>query len=259
MSTQPVIDLPPSIPPPQTVISLLQHQGVLPKMSGSPPGEQPITQLHMARSVLIDSFSLSTADPPGTTLSDREYPFLPNNGLSGLTSDLRDNRFGFAFPQAVYFAHSVYWNAKADYKLWAVKAPAAVGRLRIVYRPPMPYNKNNVYDDAQRDIMKEWDFSLTNCFTYSLNGYNMRDFRGTVATASPNSQIIRRIHVPLNDYKFGYVKTAVTNRYQPGGIFPESAYVYVFQSFSETQFKIMRSPPMLREESALTTLFNNEL
>lgn len=259
MSTQPVIDLPPSIPPPQTVVSLLQHQGIKPKVSGVLPGEKPVIQLHMSRSVMIDSFTLSTSNGPGTTLTDKEYPFLPNSGLAALNSLVKYNRFGIAYPQAVYFAHSIYWNAKADYKIWAVKAPAAVGRLRVVYRPPMPFADSNVYDDAQRDIMTEWDFSSGNCFRYSLNGYNMRDFRNTLATASPNSQIDRNIHIPLNDYKFGYVKVAVTNRYQPGGIFPESAYFYLFQSFSDIQFKIMRAPPMLREESALTTLFNSEL
>lgn len=259
MSAQPVIDLPPSIPPPQTVISLLQHQSSIPPLNGMPPGEIPVMELHMARSTLIDSLSLSTSDAPGTTLSDREFPFVPSTNIQGSTI-ASDSRFAYAYPQQLYFTHGVYWNAQADYKLWAVKAPAAVGRLRIVYRPPMPYSASNVYDNSQRDIMKEWDFSADNQFTFSIRGFNMRNFRSTTATALLNtSTVSANIHIPLNDYKFGYYKTSVTNRYQPGGIFPETAQIYVFQSFSNCQFKILRAPPLIREESALTTLFNSDL
>lgn len=259
MSTQPVIDLPPSIPPPQTVVSLLQHQASIPPLTGLPPGDVPFMELHMARSVLIDSYSLSASDPPGTTLADNEFPFVPNVLDLPATNFMGINRFSPAYPQQVYFAHGVYWNAKAEYKLWAVKAPAAVGRLRVAYRPPMPFRSTNVYDSSQRDIMKEWDFSVSNEFTFSLNGFNMRNLRNTTATTKLNSQTTNNIHIPLNDYKFGYFKTAITNRYQPGGLFPEEATIYVFQSFSSPQFKVMRAPPLLREESALTTLFNTDL
>lgn len=253
MSTQPVLDLPPTIPPPQTVITLLQQSGLETKMTGSAPGEIPSTPLHMSRSVLIASFNLSTSDAPGASLfvNDR-LPFVPN-----IPGD--SERLYFAYPQQFYFVHSLFWNAQVDYNFWAVKPPMAVGRCRVAYRPPPSDFVAINWDSNQRDIMKEWDLSESNIFSFSAQGYNLREFRSTRAIAHVNSLAFGNIKIPSHDYKVGAFMVALTNRYQPGGIFPENCNIYIFQSFANFQFKTLCGPPLIREESALTDLSYSSL
>lgn len=254
MATQPVLDLPPSIPPPQTVEAVLQQNGILVNVPGNPPGEVPIMELHMARSVLIFQTSISTSTDVGATItSDQEMPFIPN--LTG--TDI--HRMQYAYPAQLYFSHSTYWNGCLDYTFWAVKPPMAVGRARVIFRPSLPPGSTVTHDTAQREIMKEWDMSSTNQFQFSIGGYNMRNFRNCAAIAHPNSLAYGGIRIPLNDYKMGYVSTFLTNKYQPGGIFPETANIFVFQSISNPQFRVYQGPFLTREESALTTLFNADL
>lgn len=247
MSTQPVLDLPPSIPPPQTVISLLNQYGSSVLSSGSPPGEQPVMELHMARSIVIDSFFISTTDAPGDQKYNIEAPWFPS---------LRDTtlyRMSPTTPQMLYMVHSVYWNSELNYSFWAVKPPMAVGRARVSFRPPNSIGEGTDFDSHQRDIMKEWDFSASNIFDFGVVGFNPRNFRSTCAVASPNSAVVSRVQIPLNDYKFGYVRMFMTNRYQPGSIFPDTCQVFVFQSFSMPQFKVYQGPFLAYEESALTS------
>lgn len=253
MSTQPVLDLPPSIPPPQTVVSLLNQIGSEVVVPGISPGEQPVMELHMARSIVMGNFQISTADAPGDLKFNFETPQFPELGSTAT------QRMAPTTPQMLYFVHSCLWNAQVEYNFWAVKPPMAVGRARVSFRPPNSYGEATDFDSAQRDIMKEWDLSASNIFDFSVFGYNMRNFRSCMATTRPNSAVVDRVQIPLNDYKMGYLNFYMTNRYQPGSIFPETCHVYIFQSFVMPQFKIYQGPFLAHEESALTSLTYSDL
>lgn len=249
MSTQPVLELPPSIPPPQTVIGTLQQDGTETRILSMSPGERPFMQTHMARSVLISSFSVGTADNVGTQIFDVKFPQIPVTETAESAAK-SDARYEFAYPQEFYYCQSVFWNAEVNYTVWAVKPPAAVGRMRLMFIPPDSLGSNTIVDNAQRSIMKEWDMSASNLLEFSSFGYNMRNFRSTMSTTVPNSLAFNYLKRPDNDSIIGKLSLYVANRYQPGSVFADSCHIYLFQHFSNPQFKIVKGLPTIREELA---------
>lgn len=257
MSVQPIMEIPPSIPPPQTNNGVLQHNSSIVMDVERMPGEQPDMLIHMARMQLVGSFTITTTNEVGDIVYGTnaiEIPFVPTIQSGSTALDLA--RHWPAYSSQVYMNQTRYWNAQVNYLFWAVKPPMAVGRTRLIYKPP---NSLLTYDDNQREITKEWDMSQDNQFMFSINGYNPLNMRHSVALPNPNSPVQYPARTNLNDYKLGYIQMRLTNKYQPGSVFPETCYVYVFQSFTNPQFKVVRGPPLLREESALTDLFSSQI
>lgn len=263
MSTQPNIDNPPSIPPPQTNSMILQHRGMLPKPTGVMPGEIPDMNIEMARAQLLGKMTLTTDTAVGTELSwnttatfPLDLPILPNR-TTGTWSTIRGSP---AFSCQFYFHQNVYWDAEVVLHLWAVKPPQSIGRLRVIYTPP-EFNISNP-DPANREITKVWDLSLSNIFEFKVPSYNMRSYRNCVANCAPLNGFDKTTspyRTPVADYKVGRVRIFVTHLYQPGSIFPNNCNISVFQSFQKPQFAIAQGPAVPLERTALTQVLPNNL
>lgn len=253
MSTQPDYETVPSQPPPQTTVGVLQQQGILPTVNGSAPGERPDKDIHMARAQLIGVGTLSSDDVPGTEIIWSPYAGVPNPQLPLVP--LVRNSAGQGLPYACqfYFHQSTYWNAEVRLHFWAVKPPASVGRIRVVFTPA---ETELSVDAAQREITEEWDLSLTNIFEFKIPNYNLRQFRNCVANYAPLNGNDSQFKTPRAFFKLGTIRLFVTHIYQPGSIFPSQCSIYVFQSFLNSQFAVATGPGVPTERTALSSLLD---
>lgn len=258
MATQPNVSNQASIPPPQTNFMVMQQRGLMTTTDGVMPGERPDKDVEMARPQLIGVTSLTTDTTIGTTLPFSlnagnhtlfAFPKLPVREPAGA-----DWRFQPAYSCQFYFHQNAYWDAETVLHLWAVKPPAAIGRLRITYRPPTHIRLAN--DAANREITKVWDLSASNMFEFKIPSYNLRQLRNCVANYAPLNGLASTYRTPTADYKVGYVSVMVTHMYQPGSIFPTNCNIYMFQSFQNSQFAVFQGPAVPYERTALTVLTN---
>lgn len=250
MATQPVTEIPPSIPPAQTNTMVLHQTGLINKITtGQPAGDQPNMAIEMARAQLIDWFDLNSDMAVGTQLmtnADVQYPLLPIRG-----DEIAYN--SPAYSCQTYFNQNLYWNADVVLHFWAVKPPSSVGRVRITYRPPGPVP---VDDLANREITASWDLSASNIFEFKIPSYNMRSWKNTSANYAPLNSNFRKWGTPQADFKTGYIRMFVTHQYQPGSIFPRECTIYCFQSFQNPQFSTVVGPALHQTRSALTNILN---
>nr|ULF99660.1 MAG: putative capsid protein [Picornavirales sp.] len=254
MATQPNVSNQASIPPPQTNFMVMQQRGLMTKTDGIMPGERPDKDIEMARPQLIGVANLNTDQTIGTRLTftlnttsaiNSSFPLLPVRETDGL-----DWRTQPAYSCQFYFHQSTYWNADVVLHLWAVKPPAAIGRLRIVYTPPA--STEGAIDIANREITKVWDLSASNLFEFKIPSYNLREYRNCVANYAPLNGLASIYKSARSDYKVGFVKIYITHLYQPGSIFPTNCNIYMFQSFQNSQFSVFQGPAVPVERTALT-------
>lgn len=251
MATQPNTELPASIPPAQTNVMILQQEGTIPRPFGTPPGEQPDMQIHLSRAQLLGSTTLTTDLTVGTEISlfsALQYPILPTRAVS--TAGTRNN---IAYSCQFYFHQNLYYNSDVVLHFFAVKPPAAIGRLRIVYHPPA---YDTIEDAGNREITKVWDLSASNLFEVTLPSYNLRSYKQCMGNLAPLNGASQTFRTPAVNFKMGYVKLYVTHRYQPGSIFPNNCKIYWFQSFQNSQFCTGVGPAVPYERTALSQVIN---
>lgn len=256
MATEPIQQLIPTVQAPQTTYGVLQHFAASTTPTGNMPGEKPMLELHMARSVALGKFTLSVDDAIGTEyllFADSDSAFPTYNTQSWGPSNTSDisRRLELAPSWCFYFNQSLYYNAEVTLTFWAIKPPQAVGRLRFVYRPPI--NPSVVYNDpAQREVTKEWDLSASNLFEFKIPSYNLRNFRNTANNYAALNGLDAVYRCPPVDFKMGYVRIYNTHMYQPGSIFPNSCSIIGFMSFQNPQFRTVVGPAIPMERTVLS-------
>lgn len=256
MATEPIQNMIPTIQAPQTTYGVLQQSAAPVLPTGEMPGERPLMEVHMARSIALGKFVLSTDDAIGTEyliFSDSDSAFPTYNTLAWGSSSSSDQqrRFDAAPAWSFYFNQSLYYNAGTTLTFWAIKPPQAVGRLRFTYRPPIAsVDSNN--DAAQREITREWDLSASNLFEFKIPSYNMRNLRNTANNFAVLNGLDARYRCPPADYKMGYVRIYNTHTYQPGSIFPNNCSIICFQSFQDAEFRTVQGPAIPMERTVLS-------
>lgn len=253
MATQPNIDLVPTIPPPQTCAGVLNQIATRTSTTGVLPGEVPIKDIHMARAIVIGAFTVTADDAVGQayvingnaqTVTNSTFP------LAFLQASTELRVIVPAYPWEFYFNQTQYYNADVILTFWAIKPPAAVGRLRFTMKPPSYFIQP---DESQREITKEWDLQASNIFQITIPNYNMREFKNCVAKyAALNGVADTRFDVAISDFKSSQVFINLTHVYQPGSIFPQSFKIYCFQSFKNAQFRTVLGPAVPIERTTLT-------
>lgn len=256
MATEPLQNIIPTIQAPQTSYGVLQQDGMFTTTDGELPGERPMMPIHMARSIALGKFTLSSDDAIGTQYSvfagsDDYYPTY-NTEAWGVTGALeKAYRNDLAPAWAFYFCQSLYWNADITLTFWAIKPPAVVGRLRFTYRPPI-LDLGAVNDPAQREITEEWDLSASNLFEFKIPSYNLRQWRNTAINYAPLNGLASTYKTPLPDVKHGLVQIYNTHTYQPGSIFPTFCSIVCFMSFQNPQFATTVGPAIPLERTVLS-------
>lgn len=248
MATQPLTELPASIPPAQTNVMVLQQAGIIPRPIGVLPGDGPNMLTELARAQWVGSVNLKTDDVPGTLLnlnSNVAYPTLPVRAEA--TAGIRNEA---AYSCQFYFHLNTYYNADVVLHFWAIKPPAAIGRIRVTYTPPL--RDLPASDGLNREITESWDLSASNLFEFKIPNYNMRSYKQCMANSSPLNGTGQTTRTIMNDYKMGYVRLFVTHQYQPGSIFPSNCNIHCFQSFQNPQFAINVGPSIAYERTCLT-------
>lgn len=253
MATQPNIDLVPTIPPPQTCAGILNQIATRTMTTGVLPGDAPSKDIAMARAISIGFFKVSSSDEVGKAyVLNGTEPYYTNSSfpLAYLQSGDSFRVFAPAYPWEFYFNQTQYYNADVILTFWAIKPPAAVGRIRFTMKPPSYYI---AADASQREITKEWDLQASNIFQITLPNYNMREFKNCVAKyAALNGVQDSRFDVPISDFKACQVFINLTHVYQPGSIFPSEFTIHCFQSFKNSQFRTVLGPGVPLERTTLT-------
>lgn len=251
MSTIPITQMTPTIPPPQTCSgTLIQHGIDTPVTDFTAPGERPSFEGFCSRDIYYSSFEFKVTSTPTDILW--EQPVLQWSDISEYEpAGTQSGQFlGAMNPLYIPLCLSRYWNCSVKFTFWALKAPMATGRLRIALKP---YLRDRTFNmTLQREICEEWDLSESNIFSFRVDGYLMREWRDTrrgqiVKTDLSNKQG----WTPALDYRFGHLSVNVANIYQPGSIYPDVCPIKVFVSLENPTFRTLIGPPLAVEDSAL--------
>jgi hypothetical protein len=152
------------------------------------------------------------------------------------------------------FTTSKWWNGIPSFKFIAIKPPRTTGKLLVryhftqrseVFQDDIP---ENFPDTLRRGVSKEWDLGQSNIFEFDISNLNTVQAKMTwipnTAPYSVDADITPYAsQLPIyTAYGMGMITVEPAQKYQPGGIFPDSVRIQVFRVFKNANFYIPTDP-----------------
>lgn len=232
----------PQNPVPQTNTGLLEHTGIpfapLENITSLPP--QFLWMVEQYK--ILTTVKVSTTNIVGSILYTTDV-LHPHN-----------ENFTFrSYPnwERIPFASSIWWKGIVSYRLSIIKPPRVTGKLLVRYRQDnflsfdgSPAIDSQISDKTYRSILKEWDLSDSNHFTFDISASLPIRARPTkfpgLKNASPTSGalVYASSMSPWIDISMGAFSLEVAETLSPGSIFPDSYSIIVERAFKNTEFMI---------------------
>nr|UMO75660.1 MAG: putative capsid protein 2 [Polycipiviridae sp.] len=234
----------PQNPVPQTNTGLLEHTGIpfvpLENITSLPPQFSWMVEQYK----IITTVPVSTTNAVGSIILSTDV-LHPNNG----------NTVFRTYPnwERIPFSSSIWWKGIVSYRLSIIKPPRVTGKLLVRYRQDnflafngRPANNSNIKDSTYRSILKEWDLSDSNHFTFDISASLPIRARPTkfpgIKSISPSTATDRVSYAttltPWIDFSMGAISLEVAETIAPGSIFPDSYTIIVERAFKDTEFMI---------------------
>lgn len=231
----------PQNPVPQTNTGLLEHTDIpfepSEQITDIPPDFSWMTEQFK----VVSRFNLTKSDDVGKIIY--YTPVVHSNTQRALTQNLGS---WFQVP----FSSSTWWNGTVAYRFTIVKPPRVAGKLLVRYRQDAfkNYKLNDIKDYpasfkdlTMRSILKEWDLSETNQFSFDITGSLPIRARPSKhpnyssANLPANSTYVNFVP-PWIHTEMGAISMEVAQKISPGSIFPDNYTIYVEKSFRNTSF-----------------------
>lgn len=240
MSTQPTLDVTPTAPLPQTNEGYLHQTGGFMSTFAVLPGGPLDYKLQFTRDCLAAYFDFDSTANPGTSLYSTEV--TANQLMPPRSATYRGQlvRTQTAYPWQFGLSTNRYINAGVKLTFWAVKPYGAMsGRIIILYTPP-----SGTIDNTQRAPAKEWDLSLTNTCSMTIDGFTTGLFRRTGhANLNSGNNGLSKVIATDYDSSWGRVDIKVASVLQPGSIFPSKIQIFMFMSFVDPELRTIIGLP----------------
>lgn len=239
----------PQVPTPQTVSGILSD-------SGFPSDPENITDL-------APDFSWMSA------IEEFLTSFEIQQSSTGQVVDIfPQKKFAEKFPTLVNLRHptwhwvpfgvSRYWSGMCRLRFMAIKPPRVPCKLLIRYIPDVSeYTAGNGFgkDVLRRGIKFEWDLGMSSECSIDISGYNWTSIRPTwiPRVAGPDARStsgdaikFKSWNHHLSQLSLGILRVEIASPMVPGGIFPDSIRVLVFQSFPDARFYMATDPRSMK-------------
>ncbi|UXD80040.1 putative capsid protein [Linepithema humile polycipivirus 1] len=152
------------------------------------------------------------------------------------------------------FTMSKFWNGSVSFKFIAIKPPRTTGKLLIRYsfsgNPRALTSESDYLDEMRRGVCKEWDLGQSNEFEFDITAFNTIQAKMTWIP-HPNAVRYQSTTDPIKTaqqlppypaYGMGQISIEPSQKYQPGGIFPDRVRIQVFRVYKNAQFYIPTDP-----------------
>nr|UMO75642.1 MAG: putative capsid protein 2 [Polycipiviridae sp.] len=231
----------PQNPVPQTNTGLLEHVTVpfepMEQITDIPPDFSWMTEQYK----LVARFNVTKDDDVSKIIY--YTPVIHSNTQRAQTQNLV-NWFG------VPFRSSVWWNGTVSYRFTIVKPPRVAGKLLVRYRQDAFKNysledikkyPSDFKDTTMRSILKEWDLSETNQFSFDITGSLPIRARPSKHPNDPGANLPKGSALvgsvaPWIHTEMGAISMEVAQKISPGSIFPDHYTIYVEKSFKNCNF-----------------------
>nr|UMO75690.1 MAG: putative capsid protein 2 [Polycipiviridae sp.] len=231
----------PQNPVPQTNTGLLEHVAVpfepMEQITDIPPDFAWMTEQYK----LVARFNVTKDNDVGKIIY--YTPVIHSNTQDKLTQNLRNWFF-------VPFRSSTWWNGVVSYRFTIVKPPRVAGKLLVRYRQDAFKNYSlrdiksypgDFKDLTMRSILKEWDLSETNQFSFDITGSlpiraRPTKHAGPSSANLPKDSALVNSLVPWIHTEMGAISIEVAQKISPGSIFPDHYTVYVEKCFKNCNF-----------------------